>query len=198
MSAGVQRLWHQKSTLSQRTTSTFDGNFAHGRPGLWSKQMLVDRSLRSMAAFTTICAVIMWIIVFSYLDPFAHRVNRNSTSVGRKNGESCGEAEVRNVANHLFINIAATMILGCSNTYQQLITALKFDEIRWVLSKWGDSRVGTNSPWSINHKKTGKGLAWLGWLLLILTSLPVHFFANSVIGPSFYIHMPTNITVRVP
>jgi hypothetical protein len=23
---------------------------------------------------------------------------------------------------------------------------------------------------------------------------PVHFLANSVIGPSFYIHMPTNIT----
>lgn len=228
MSAGIQRLWPKKSVLSQRTMSTFDGNFAHGKPGWWIKQMLVDRSLRSMAAFITICAVIMWIIVFSYLGPFTTRLNRNSTSVGRKEGESCGEAETRNLvcctqsirtwyvteetqANHLFINIAATMILGCSNTYQQLITALKVDEIRWVLSKRGDSKVGTNSPWSINHKKSGKGMAWLGWLLLISTSMvitsrtckksyanflcqPVHFLANSVIGPSFYIHMPTNIT----
>ncbi len=63
------------------------------------------------------------------------------------------------------------MILGCSNTYQQLVTALKVDEIRWVLSKRGDSKVGTNSPWSINHKREGKTLAWLAWLLLILTSV---------------------------
>ena len=74
-------------------------------------------------------------------------------------------------AVHLFINIAATMILGCSNTYQQLITALKVDEIRWVLSKRGDSKVGTNSPWSINHKKSGKTGSWLAWLLLISTSM---------------------------
>lgn len=74
-------------------------------------------------------------------------------------------------AIHLFINIAATMVLGCSNTYQQLVTALKVDEIRWVLQKRGDSKVGTNSPWSINHKRKGKTVAWLAWLLLILTSV---------------------------
>lgn len=63
------------------------------------------------------------------------------------------------------------MVLGCSNTYQQLVTALKVDEIRWVLSKRGDSKVGTNSPWAINHKRDGKAKAWLAWLLLIGTSL---------------------------
>jgi hypothetical protein len=124
-----------------------------------------------MAAFTAICAMIMWIIIFSYLGPFTTRLNPNSTSVGRRDGESCAEAETRNVINHLFINFAATMILGCSNTYQQLITALKVDEIRWVLSKMGDSKVGTNSPLSINHKRNGKRLAWLAWILLVSTSM---------------------------
>ena len=74
---------------------------------------------------------------------------------------------------NLIINIAATMILGMSNTYQQLITSLEADEVRWVLSTRGDSRVGTNSPLAINHKKTGKSKAWLAWLLLILTSLVI-------------------------
>jgi hypothetical protein len=78
-------------------------------------------------------------------------------------------------AVHLFINIAATMILGCSNTYQQLVTALKVDEIRWALSKRGDSKVGTNSPWSINHKREGKTKYWLCWLLLISTSIVSKF-----------------------
>ncbi|TVY43133.1 hypothetical protein LSUB1_G001320 [Lachnellula subtilissima] len=190
----IQQLWHKKSVLSARTASTFDGNFAHGKPGLWYKQMLADRSLRSMAAFTAVCAVIMLIITLSYIGDFANRLNLKTTSVGGKDGESCGSMEQKNVAVHLFINIAATMILGCSNTYQQLVTSLKVDEIRWVLSKRGDSKVGTNSPWAINHKRDGKTKAWLAWLLLISTSLPVHFLANSVIGPSFYIHMPSDIT----
>ena len=63
------------------------------------------------------------------------------------------------------------MILGMSNTYQQLVTSLKVDEIKWALSVKGDSRVGTNSPSSINHKKSGKLSAWLSWLLLIGTSM---------------------------
>ena len=72
---------------------------------------------------------------------------------------------------HLLINIAATITLGMSNTYQQLVTSLRFDEIRWALSKRGDSRVGTNSPTNINHKKRGKGKAWVSWILLIVTSM---------------------------
>ncbi|KAH7399834.1 hypothetical protein BKA64DRAFT_707518 [Cadophora sp. MPI-SDFR-AT-0126] len=191
--SNVQRLWPKKSVQSARTTSTFDGNFAHGRPGWWKKQMLVDRSLRSMAFFTAVCSLVMFIIIFAHLGDFKNRINTHTTSVGGKDGENCTSIEKKNVAIHLFINIAATMVLGCSNTYQQLVTALKVDEIRWVLSKRGDSKVGTNSPWSINHKRKGKTLAWLAWLLLILTSVPVHFLANSVIGPSFYIHMPEKI-----
>ncbi|KAF4625608.1 hypothetical protein G7Y89_g12556 [Cudoniella acicularis] len=82
-STGIRRLLPKKLTLSQQETLTFDGNFAQGKSGWWKKQMLVDRSLRSMAALTTTCAVIIWIVVFSYLGPFLTRLNRNSTSVGR-------------------------------------------------------------------------------------------------------------------
>lgn len=97
---------------------------------------------------------------------------------------------------HLVINVAATMILGMSNTYQQLITSLSTKELRWVLSKHEDSRVGTNSPFNINHKQHGKVQAWLQWTLLIGTSLPVHFLANSVIGPSVYHQPPSDITFK--
>ncbi|KAE9375206.1 hypothetical protein N431DRAFT_402552, partial [Stipitochalara longipes BDJ] len=190
----VGQLWRRRRFLRQGTTSTFEGHFAHGKPGWWHKQMLVDRSLRSMAGFTAGCAIAMFIIVCSYLSAFAKRPNRRSTSVGGRTGESCDVMEKQNVAIHLLINIAATIVLGCSNTYQQLVTALKVDEIRWALSKRGNSRVGTNSPWSINHKRSGKLKAWLAWILLICTSIPVHFLANSVLGPSFYVHTPTKFT----
>jgi hypothetical protein len=107
--------------------------------------MLVDRSLRSMAVFTAICAVIMWIIVFSYLGPFVTRLNHNSTSVGRKHGESCGEAEGRNVvsysqslacgsvtddmqASHLFINIVSLLssLFLLDISWQSLKTVERF------------------------------------------------------------------------
>ncbi|KAL8716844.1 MAG: hypothetical protein Q9225_005859 [Loekoesia sp. 1 TL-2023] len=102
--------------------------------------------------------------------------------------------EGKNVVIHLVINIAATMILGMSNTYQQLVTSLSTSELRWALSKHEDSRVGTNSPFNINHKKSKRVQAWCQWILLIATSLPVHFLANSVIGPSVYYQPPNNVT----
>lgn len=155
--------------------------------------MLVDRSLRSMAGFTSVCAIVMLIIVCCYLPAFKKRLNTHSTSVGGKDGENCSTSQSRTIvsafeklscnsklislskATHLFINIAATMLLGCSNTYQQLVTSLKVDEIPWVLCQRGDSKVGLNSPWSINHKRAGKAKAWLAWILLIATSLVSYY-----------------------
>ena len=63
------------------------------------------------------------------------------------------------------------MILGMSNTYQQILTALNVDDLKYVLSKHGDSRVGTNSPFAINHKRKGRAIAWIAWFSLIFTSL---------------------------
>ena len=58
-----------------------------------------------------------------------------------------------------------------SNTYQQLVTSLDVDDIKWALSKAGDARVGTNSPFSIKMKRSGRWSAGLAWALLISTSL---------------------------
>ncbi|TGO81437.1 hypothetical protein BPOR_1154g00020 [Botrytis porri] len=178
VTSNMKRIWSKSTAFTKpRSQSSFDGQFAQGKDGWWKQQMLVDRSLRSMAGFTLLCAIIMFIIMVAYLPAFNSRLNKQSTS-----------------AVHLFINIAATMILGCSNTYQQLVTAPLVEEIPFILSKKGDAKCGTNSPWNINVKRSGKLKAWGSWLLLICTSIPVHFLANSVIGPSFYVEMPTNVT----
>lgn len=149
-----------------------------------------------MAATTSLFAFIMVIICLVHFPQLAHQANKHSTSVGDKANQTCSSMEGKNVVIHLVINIAATMILGMSNTYQQLITSLSSSELRWVLSKHEDSRVGTNSPFNINHKKTKKASAWFQWILLIATSLPVHFLANSVIGPSIYYEPPQNVVFQ--
>ncbi|KAI4098222.1 MAG: hypothetical protein L6R37_006592 [Teloschistes peruensis] len=146
-----------------------------------------------MAATTTLFAFIMVVICLVHSSELAHRANKSSTSVGGKSNQTCESMEGRNVVIHLVINIAATSILGMSNMFQQVVTSLSSSELRWVLSKHEDSRVGTNSPFNIKHKRKGKIQAWLQWLLLIATSLPVHFLANSVIGPSVYYQAPQKI-----
>ncbi|KAF2017755.1 hypothetical protein BU24DRAFT_334331, partial [Aaosphaeria arxii CBS 175.79] len=163
--------------------------------GIWYDQLLVDRSLRTMAALMTLFAIVMLIIVGVNMKAFQQRVNRYSSSIG-SNSKNCKHIARMNTALLFLINVAATMILGMSNTYQQLITSLKIDDLEHMLQKFGDSRVGTNSPLNINHKVQGKKRSWVAWTFLIVTSLPVHFLANSLIGPSIVMQPPSNVQLN--
>ncbi|KAF2798411.1 hypothetical protein K505DRAFT_195605, partial [Melanomma pulvis-pyrius CBS 109.77] len=160
--------------------------------GVWEDQLLIDRSLRGMAALTGLFAFGLFIVIATHIKPFSTRVNKNTTSVGGET-RNCKDVTMTNTALLLLINVAATMILGMSNTYQQLVTSLTTSDLKYMLQKFGDSRVGTNSPFNINHKKEGKRSSWLAWLLLITTSLPVHFLANSLIGPSTILEPPMTV-----
>lgn len=145
--------------------------------GVWKDQLLVDRSLRTMAVLMTLFAIGMIILIASYAPHFRDRANTNTTSVGGE-ARSCKDVTHTNTAMLLLINVCATMILGMSNTYQQLITSLRVSDLKYVLSKFGDSRVGTNSPFSINQKRMGRKRSWAAWLFLVLTSMPVHFLGK--------------------
>lgn len=140
--------------------------------GVWQDQLLIDRSLRSMAVLTTLFAIGMIVVVATHMEPFRSRANKYTSSVG---GEpmNCSTVTHTNTVLLLLINVAATMILGMSNTYQQLVTSLKIGDIKYMLQKFGDSRVGTNSPFSINHKLEGKRASWATWLFLVCTSMPI-------------------------
>ncbi|KAJ8111205.1 hypothetical protein OPT61_g6150 [Boeremia exigua] len=164
--------------------------------GVWYDQLLIDRSLRGMAALMTLFAIGMIVLIAVYAQHFRDRVNSNTTSVGG-DARSCDEVTRTNTAMLLLINVCATMILGMSNTYQQLVTSIKITDLKHILSKFGDSRVGTNSPFSINQKREGRKRSWAAWAFLVLTSMPVHFLANSLIGPSFVQSLPKEVSFHV-
>jgi hypothetical protein len=145
--------------------------------GVWKDQLLIDRSIRGMAALMTLLAIGMIILIALYADHFRDRANSNTTSVGG-DASSCETVTRTNTACLLLINVCATMILGMSNTYQQLVTSLTITDIKHVLCKFGDSRVGTNSPFSINQKQEGRKRSWAAWLFLVMTSMPVHFLGK--------------------
>lgn len=101
LSGNVKRIWTKGTAFTKGTSSTFDGQFAHGKDGWWKQQMLVDRSLRTMAGLTFLSAMIMLIIIVAYLPQFTKRLNKSSTSVGGKDGESCHSMESRNIVRGL-------------------------------------------------------------------------------------------------
>jgi hypothetical protein len=145
--------------------------------GIWKDQLLVDRSLRTMAGLMTLFAIGMIILIALYAKRFRDRPNANTTSVGG-DARPCKDVTYTNTAMLLLINVCATMILGMSNTYQQLVTSVKITDLKHVLSKFGDSRVGTNSPFNINQKREGRKRSWIAWAFLVLTSMPVHFLGK--------------------
>ena len=88
------RAYTQGSLDSQ--PSVFQGGFATRKSGWWKRQMLVDRSLRSMAALMTVFAFAMVVLCASYFSAFLRRGSSHSTSVGARVGESCKAMETQN------------------------------------------------------------------------------------------------------
>jgi len=153
--------------------------------------MLLDRSLMAMAISVCVLAIATsCLAVISFRDYLQLKhLNPFTTSVAiDRDSESCNAMDTKSIIVHLAINIFATVLLGVSNTYQQLASGLMADDLKAALRKYGDVTVETNSPFSIKHKQKGKFVALMSWgFFLIATSLPIHLLANSIVGPSFVI-----------
>ena len=81
-----------------------ENQFATEEGGWWNRQMLVDRSLRFMAALTTIFAIIMIALCCTYMSNFVNRSNRQSTSVGARKPQKCKSAGNASVVCSKFRN----------------------------------------------------------------------------------------------
>lgn len=73
--------------------------FATNEKGWWKKQMLEDRSLRSMAALTGTFALIMVVTCLSYYRNFVSRTNKQSTSIGGRL-QSCENIDRADVVSY--------------------------------------------------------------------------------------------------
>ena len=76
-----------------------DPQIASGGSGWWKEQMLVDRSLRTMAGLTSMFALIMMILSIRYLPDLIASKNETSTSVGSQTGQDCRSLETTNVVS---------------------------------------------------------------------------------------------------
>jgi hypothetical protein len=130
-----------------------------------------------------------------YAGNSAQRSNCNTSPVGG-DPQVCRDVTRTNTALLLLINVCATKVLGMRKTYQQLVTSLRIGNLKHALQNFGGSRVVANSPFSIKHKREGEKRAWASWLLIVPTSMPIHFFANSLIGPSYIQELHSKSTLH--
>ena len=91
--------WAQYSSTDREDPSP-EEQYAVREGGWWNQQMLVDRSLRSMAALTAFFAIIMISLCCTYMSDFMNRSNLHSTSVGSTNPKSCRSVENTNLVCH--------------------------------------------------------------------------------------------------
>ena len=99
----ARRSTHHRQSAHHLTTghnsTDFEKGLTVGEKGWWRRQMLLDRSLRSMAFLMTLFALAMFVLCAAYFRDFLNRGNRRSTSVGGAKGQSCGKIESMNVVS---------------------------------------------------------------------------------------------------
>lgn len=94
---------------------------------------------------------------------------------------SCQTASGLNIFLHLVLNVLGTLILASSNFFMQLVAAPSRAELDRAhhASKWIDIGVP-----SLRNFASLSGFKRVSWLVLMVSSIPIHLFFNSAI---FYV-----------
>ena len=90
----------------------------------------------------------------------------------------CHETERLNLWLHLVTNIISTVILASANFFMQILTAPSRQEIDIAHAKKTYVEIGVQSLLNFPQLRKAKLRSWIG---LLLTSLPLHLFFNSVV-----------------
>lgn len=82
----------------------------------------------------------------------------------------------------LLANCVGTIILGVSNYLQQLCTSPTENDIYLELAECGDINFGANSPWRLFRLTKHRSSLCSAWIVLMVTSVPIHLFLNGMFG----------------
>ncbi|KAH7120280.1 hypothetical protein B0J13DRAFT_457311 [Dactylonectria estremocensis] len=144
---------------------------------------------RSGLAWSTSAAALVTIINMAFLCIAIPRVDRSATGGSEWaffTGD-CKTAKRLSTWLHLAINILATMLLAAGNYTAQVLTAPTRHEIDLAHSQQQWLDVGVSSLHNL-RKISGKRVT--AWMILVLSSVPIHLLYNSVIyletGVNYY------------
>jgi hypothetical protein len=94
-------------------------------------------------------------------------------------GQCDSSLQTYNLVAHFLINGLGTIVLASSNYLQQICSSPSISEIAMRVGQGRDFQFGSNSPGSVLRQKFTLALVWV---LLVLTSLPLHLMLNGIMG----------------
>jgi hypothetical protein len=94
-------------------------------------------------------------------------------------GQCDSSLQTYNLVAHFLINGLGTIVLASSNYLQQICSSPSISEIAMRVGQGRDFQFGSNSPGSVFRQKFTLTLVWI---LLVLTSLPLHLMLNGIMG----------------
>ena len=129
--------------------------------------------------FSLITTVGAFIVFFKTQHDTAGNSMLSVQSITLFTGACDTNLHIYNLIAHLLINFFGTIVLAASNYLQQLCSNLSITDISNRLDKYKDFKFGSNSPGNVFQQKFSLKLLWL---LLVITSLPLHVLINGIIG----------------
>ncbi|KAJ2982620.1 hypothetical protein NUW58_g6403 [Xylaria curta] len=96
---------------------------------------------------------------------------------------SCAKTQNLNIILHLIINLASTGLVASSNYFMQILSAPSREEIDKAHKKLKALDIGLPSLHNFRHLSR---LKQMSWLVLLISSVPVHLFFNSSVFETTY------------
>ncbi|KAI1439689.1 hypothetical protein F5Y02DRAFT_405060 [Annulohypoxylon stygium] len=104
----------------------------------------------------------------------------------------CKDTSNLNIVLHLLLNLLATGVLASSNFFMQVVASPSREEINIAHTSLLSLDIGILSTKNLRHISYFKGVSWV---ILVLSSLPIHLFLNSSIFATNYQGSNWHLTV---
>lgn len=137
---------------------------------LWRKSLLACSALAALVLIINV-SLIGW----------ASQLDRTEDGSYMAMRGSCSNVNRANLFSHLGINILSTLILGASNYCMQITIAPSRTDLEEAHSKGRWLDIGVPSIRNLRYVSRWRKLIWV---LLCLSSLPLHLFYNSIVFTS--------------
>jgi hypothetical protein len=146
----------------------------------FSTAVVVSYALLALSVVSTVATVVAFVLTHQHAQRSnLYQLYPQSIPILKSTCDS-KSLQIWNLVAHLFVNFIGTIVLGLSNYIQQLCASPTIEDISTGFRRRGDVLFGSNSPAAV-LQLGHKGIT-LMWILLILTSLPLHIMLNGITG----------------
>ena len=145
-----------------------------------SSAILVSYALIFLSVTSTVATIVAFVLTHRHAQQSnLYQLYPQSIPIFKDTCDS-RKLQIANLLAHLLVNCIGTIVLGLSNYIQQLCASPNVEDISNGFRRRGDVIFGSNSPAAV-FQLGHRGITIM-WIVLVLTSLPLHIMLNGITG----------------